>query len=356
MSIMRDLKKHITFISDSHYGKNPHIPLSVLVDAHKEAIDYASTSYIPLLCHSGDLFDQPVVGGPELEAFAETAAYAEEKNVIFIIIEGNHGLNKNWASIISHYRHYPFKNVHVVDKDPEIFKLNGVTIVAMPYGKSLDDALALRKKNRGGFGVLLGHEDVLSARYDSGNLSTTGLTHREIETCLMDFDIVALGHIHLPQYIHKSQRAFYVGAPLQFNYRAAGQMDRGFCYYDIERGVLTRHPLVGGKWPRFVQVTLEDCDLNNLEQYKGIHVKLKIQHEDTDYTNDQLVKMFLDAGVKHISPDRRYRPIVVRRRTDIRMTDSPEVMFKKLIKEKFDDPEEIHEYLEINDQILRNIK
>lgn len=95
--------------------------------------------------------------------------------------------------------------------------------------------------------ILFGHFQVLGARMNSGSA-----LHGVPVDVLKHFNIVLLGHVHLPQTIDKC--IHYIGSPFQQNWGEAGENKR-VGVLDTDDCSITWVPLEG--YPEYRQVTLE---------------------------------------------------------------------------------------------------
>lgn len=194
---------------------------------------------VQMLFLTGDLFDRDDVKVSTVDTFFHRLAALDIP--VFIVI-GNHDMFlRNQA----YKRHFTHKNIHTFNQDKRKHTMGDVDVYGfnthdfdLEVLKTINDTL---DKNR--INVLCLHGDIMNAR-DEHYLTS----HKTIQA--MDFDYVALGHIHKhTAYNH----VVYSGniEPLDFSETE----DKGFIEGSLEKPVkFTFHP---SQQYRFVQNQLD---------------------------------------------------------------------------------------------------
>jgi len=271
-------KNKLVFISDLHIGKNARVPLKFIDTAVASAIMVASNCKPRILIIAGDVTDKSWVDGAELKSLLDIYHMSKEHKVTTLIIEGNHGIGPGRVSLVKALQRIVDRNVwDPTDKyfSPKKLPRLDRPILLIPYGESFEDAV----KDLQEPSVIVAHCDVAGADRGSDTVAT-GVDPALLRELVDQGHIIALGHIHKPQVLAKGKGlAFYVGAPLQFNWGATGQLNRGIYTVDLDTNELECIPLVGGKnWPIFCDVTSKEEAEDLMAKHKHLHLRTK----DTD--------------------------------------------------------------------------
>lgn len=349
---------YLTFISDTHLGVNRYFGLDIAVEAFKHVIDVAAESECKTLIHGGDFFNNANVGPEEMDSAATILSYLHFKKVKLRVNTGNHDVDEKWRSMVGHLAKYNiFKNlldeIEVAVREPVESWLGGfasqdVQVVLLPYRGSLEAALAIGARRGYKKGILVAHADVQGARYDSGHISGSGWAKAQLDEIMRRFDLLIMGHIHLPQEFYGG-RAMYIGAPLQFNFGAVEQM-RGYLTLDLRDFKVTRYPLVGGKWPLFLDLPYDELGSAPAGAF------VRVQADSSVPSDAHIIGAAKSLGIAYCKVEREEEVHKVVRRTSINLDDDPGAMASKFLDTLNLDEEERNEMLRIHEEVAAQVR
>lgn len=355
--------------ADWHLSPNEYITFDEMVAAAQVIIDEAAKSSLRTLAIAGDLTDAAMVGGYTLDLLALILDYAREKGVRVLLVEGNHGIDQNNVSIISHLGKTKTSHVSVAAYGPADFGLIGDwRVLGLPFGCevgrlfALMDGFGRRDRKQAYEGYVLMHEDVISARYNlsEGAISRRGVSMETVNAIRDRGYAVILGHIHLAQDLpaHGPLFARYTGAPVQFNYRAAGQ-SRGFTR-TLAPTVYEHVPLDTPRsiWPVFYSNTFGAL-LDEEPTFVGrnkVFVRVTVDGEYLRLSDQQISDFVwnMEGGgaVQGVEIHRVHERKRVERKSTIELTDSLEQLQRKYAEEKLP-PDQVQYYLDVMEPLNR---
>lgn len=159
-------------------------------ESFKKVIEYIKRENIPYLFICGDLYEQEYIKNSTIEYINKL--FEEISNTKIFIIPGNHDpYIKN-----SYYKTYNFaKNVKIFTENPERIELDNVDI----YGYGFEDFYMqseiidnIKIENKEKINILLTHGDLDGAKNNSIRYNPVSKSKLKA----LEFDYVALGHIH----------------------------------------------------------------------------------------------------------------------------------------------------------------
>ena len=236
----------IFHLSDLHLGKTVHefsmledqrhILLNVILEAVYQ--EHPDAVFI-----SGDVFDRHIPPAEALNLFDDFLTYLVQQEIKVYIISGNHdsGERLSFGARMFEKSGVYFSSTYKADISPYILtdETLSVNIYLLPFIKPIhvrrhtdleiktySDALKIAIDKLGvdktQINILLAHQFVTGALIsDSEEMSIGGLDNVDAEV-FEDFDYVALGHLHRPQYILK-ESIRYAGSPLKYSFSEIGQ-------------------------------------------------------------------------------------------------------------------------------------
>jgi len=152
----------------------------------------------------------------------------EYKDLIFYIVSGNHDESAKEDNT-SAIELITGDNVINIVSEP-LIKEN---VTFLPWGKNLHDKLKKLKSNK----CLISHFGINEAEFNSGISMRTGISLRDLKK----FDLVILGHYHLPQTVGN---VWYVGSPIQLN-KGEKMDEKRFLVVDTETLIVESIPTEG---------------------------------------------------------------------------------------------------------------
>lgn len=229
----------------------------------------------------GDLFDQSNPSGPALIHTCKALKELSEVCPLYLL-SGNHG------SIDREGRLY---NLQFLDqlKIPGIRVLGhetldltpGLRFHALPWLPEARAAKRIRristKMNAGDQNILLMHQGVYGAEWDSGKKAPDGLRVSTFE----NFDRVLTGHYHRPQTF--GGHGQYLGSPLDLRFGDEDVVYRGFWQFDADEDCLSKVPT---HYPRFCTWTMGVSEEENYVKFSWdieyLRVIMKGKAEEVD--------------------------------------------------------------------------
>ncbi len=182
----------------------------------KEIVEYIKKENIPYFFIAGDLYEQDYIKKSSIEYINKL--FEEIPNTLIFITPGNHDpYIKN-----SFYKQFNWsKNVHIFSEELSIVELKNADI----YGYGFNDFYMPNKyhnieiKNKNKINILITHGSL-----DGGNDENkqyNPLTSKELKQ--MDFDYIALGHIHKASYKdYENQHIVYPGSTVSLGFDELG--------------------------------------------------------------------------------------------------------------------------------------
>ncbi len=231
-------------------------------------LDYVNDKQIPYVFITGDLFDHDHVAISKIERLFKTLADLETE--VFIVI-GNHDTFLH-NSAFKNIRDY--NNIHFLDHTNHVYNLEKIAVYGFSTRDFSKDTLLEYNKNldTSKVNVLCLHGDIMNKQDDHYLTSL-----KTLET--LDFDYIALGHIHKHAFL--SDSIAYSGniEPLDFSETT----ERGF----IE-GTLTK-PFKKPTFKPFAKRMYHQVDITVTEQdteqtfIKKLNTKIDDFKRDTDF-------------------------------------------------------------------------
>ena len=244
----------------------------------------------------GDLFHKPEsIDIPLLSKVQENFDKLEGKWKMYAI-SGNHDMintnsfehpQESWMSILSGW----YKFLHNLDF--QRYVIQGICLYGIPYidhNLDLNEKLKEIKLENGTKNILLLHSDYPGAKNADGE--EIGTVENLNMNLLQKFDLVLMGHIHLPQRLGK--KAIMIGAPYQ---QSRSDKEGKFGYWEIYEDLKAK--FIELEFPKFIDVESEDQIKDDGNYYTVIakqEMKLEEQPVITrDLSKRHLVKSYLSA-------------------------------------------------------------
>lgn len=196
----------------------------------------------------GDLFDQKAPDGATLvhtaRALRNLAAAAPT-----YVLPGNHDAVDRDGRLynLQMYAELEVPGLHILGH--EVIEVTaGVRIHAVPWLPEVRARKKIRERERrltpGDRHILLFHQGILGALWDSGRKADDGLDGTIGEA----FDLAMTGHYHRPQ---EFVSGLYLGAPLSMRFGDEAVKQRGFWEVDLTAEGLLKPVMVPTVYPRF---------------------------------------------------------------------------------------------------------
>ena len=244
----------------------------------------------------GDLFHKPEsIDIPLLSKVQENFDKLEGKWKMYAI-SGNHDMintnsfehpQESWMSILSGW----YKFLHNLDF--QRYVTQGICLYGIPYidhNLDLNEKLKEIKLENGTKNILLLHSDYPGAKNADGE--EIGTVENLNMNLLQKFDLVIMGHIHLPQRLGK--KVIMIGAPYQ---QSRSDKEGKFGYWEIYEDLKAK--FIELEFPKFIDVESEDQIKDDGNYYTVIakqEMKLEEQPVITrDLSKRHLVKSYLSA-------------------------------------------------------------
>lgn len=244
----------------------------------------------------GDLFHKPEsIDIPLLSQVQKNFDKLEGKWKMYAI-SGNHDMintnsfdhpQESWMSILSGW----YRFLHNLDFQRYITQ--GICLYGIPYidhNLDLNEKLKEIKLEKGTKNILLLHSDYPGAKNADGE--EIGTVENLNMNLLQKFDLVIMGHIHLPQRLGK--KVIMIGAPYQ---QSRSDKEGKFGYWEIYEDLKAK--FIELDFPKFIDVESEDQIKDDGNYYTVIakqEMKLEEQPIITrDLSKRNLVKSYLSA-------------------------------------------------------------
>lgn len=231
----------IAHISDLHLGKNLH-NFSLIEDQKyilDKIIDTLVKEKIQALIIAGDVYDKSIASVEAINLFESFLLSLVQKKISVLIVSGNHDsferltFGKKFMESCDIY--FSKSTDKLIDKIQLKDEFGNINFYLLPFIKpadvrhtfsveeihSYEDAVKYvideSKINKQERNILVAHQNVLNAQHcDSEDISIGGVD--AISSSLFsDFDYVALGHIHKPQFIGQDKKIRFCGTPLKYS-------------------------------------------------------------------------------------------------------------------------------------------
>ena len=282
-------------------GERTQNSFRVLSLIKKECIKHRCPA---LFC--GDLFHKPESIDIQMLSRVQENFDLLNKGWDMYAISGNHDMintnsfehpQESWMSILSRW----YRFLHNIDFQKRILD-SDLCIWGIPYidhNLGINEWLRGVKLEKGMKNILLLHSDYPGAR-NAGGEEIGSVENLNIEL-LQKFDLVLMGHIHLPQKFHK--KVVLVGAPYQ---QSRSDSKGKFGYWEIYEDL--RVNFIDLDFPKFIDVESEDQIRDDGNYYTIVAKQEKRLEEQPIITRDlskrNLVKSYLSArGIK--DPEKR---------------------------------------------------
>ena len=193
----------------------------------REIVEYIKEENIPYFFIAGDLYEQEYIRKSTIEYVNKL--FEEIPNTYIFITPGNHDpYIKN-----SFYKQFNWsKNVYIFSEELKIVEFNDIDI----YGYGFNDFYMPNKynkieiKNNNKINILITHGSLDGGNDD--NKQYNPLTTKELKQ--MDFDYIALGHIHKASYNdYENQHIVYPGSTVSIGFDELGK--RGVIEGNIDK-------------------------------------------------------------------------------------------------------------------------
>ena len=294
-------------ISDLHLGKIVHDVN--MIDDQKEALDKVcemiAYNNVDLLIVAGDIYDKTTPSAEAMNLFNEFLLKLSSININTLIISGNHDSSVRLDYLSSFLKK---KNIFIskpfdgsLEKYSFKDEFGDINFYLLPFFKlsqaksylninfnNYDEAITKMIENKNidfnQRNVLVAHQFVVGASTcDSEEISIGGLDGLSYES-LIDFDYVALGHLHGPQKIGK-EHIRYSGTLLKYSFSEVNHK-KSICLIDmLEKGN--------------ININLEKFNVSkDMKEYRGSYDYLY----NLKYTEDYVRVVLTD---EEVYPDSR---------------------------------------------------
>lgn len=295
--------------------------------------NYANENNIENIIITGDIFhNKGLIYSIALNIFLDFLR--DNKNINFIIIDGNHDLSGKSEDVVSALS--CLKNEPNVNYISEPIKIENIFFV--PYSSKMIEII---KNNSSDY--LISHFGLNEGMLNSG-IST--IADIGLNDLIGKYKIVICGHYHAPQEIINDSISFqYCGSIIQLDYGEKNDIKR-FLIIDNETNEIKSIPTEGYKKYYHLEINNENKDNIYIKAKKlkdeGHHVKI-IQNENINIL--QKIKdefQIIDKTVKDIS------------NRGISSTMSVEDKLRKYLEIKEISKDVINKYLEVGFEIINN--
>lgn len=277
----------------------------------------------------GDLFDRQHPDAPTL--IATSAALMRLKAVAPVsILPGNHDAVGKDGKMYSLQLFEELRTDGIEILPYGSFELGGVNIHSVPWlptERARKRISALKQQRDNGYNILLIHQDIVGAKWDSGMLSDEGLDPDETTD---GWDLTLSGHYHTPQKFGSCGR--YLGSPLDLRFGDEKVQERGFWVFDTETQKFWMEPT---KYPRFQTLRIQingDGDLpTGLPIESGVEYARLICSGPRELL-DKIDRKLIDPGIRYfrIEPEPTKRD--VERRIDVDPSMDPADMCRRYVR------------------------
>lgn len=294
-------------LSDLHLGKRVN-NFSMIEDQKyilNEIIKISDLEKPDAFIIAGDIFDNPVAQAEAMTLFDEFLVNLSKRKIKVFIISGNHDSPErlSFGSRLMKKNEIYVSPVYDGNISPIILKNESedFCIYLLPFIKPIhvktifqnekietwNDALqiAIKKLNidKNKINILVTHQFVTGAKQSDSEEFAIGGCDNIDSSVFMDFDYVALGHIHSPQNI-KIEKIRYCGTPLKYSFSEINN-----------KNSVT---IVEIKKKNDINIsTIPLIPLRNMREIKGTYndLTLKKNYENTN-TNDYIHAILTDEN------------------------------------------------------------
>lgn len=236
-----------------------------LFENFNNTINYIKNNDIDVLLISGDLYDKDSFSLTLMERIRDK--FKEIEDVEVFIILGNHDyLNKD-ALILK--VDFP-KNVHIFKNDKDYFQIDklNLRVYGNSWDKDINYTASINYNLDNSYTNLL----MLHCNIDGKDYFPV----KRDELSKLNFDYIALGHIHVRQKILNN--CYYCGSPEPLSFKETGS--HGFIIVDIKNNLINIHE-VDSAIRNYNVVDVDVDEYNSFEE-----VKQKIDNKLNNLFND----------------------------------------------------------------------
>lgn len=309
----------ILHTSDWHFGMR--VGTSNYEDCQRHFIDQLcdliEQEHVGAVLCAGDVFDSRNVGADAIALFDYAAdEICDRLSVPFIVIAGNHDSPERLAAHSRLLRHTGLYIFGTLQRDiqPVLLDAGKVAVYPLPYFNRFEVATywpkhkdeirgqedatlvvcdAIRESmDPSRMNIVMSHAFIVGAELSkSDRAAEVGTATAVSKEVFADFDYVALGHIHKPQFYEKG-RIRYSGSPLKYSFGSEEQQTKGVVLIDTDDGCSSRFiPLTPLRDRSSAEGTFEE--LMERDDLKDCYLKLKVTDRYAGLeTWDELKKRF----------------------------------------------------------------
>jgi len=261
----------------------------------KEIINYIKENSVEFLFIAGDLYEHEYINKTTIEYINNL--FKEIPNTKIFITPGNHDpLLQN-----SYYNTFEWnENVHIFANEIGIYEYENIDI----YGYGFNDFYLrenkiekLNIKNKDKINILITHGSLEGGAEEDREYNP--LSRKQLET--IDFDYVALGHIHKKNYCkQENKKIIYPGSTISLGFDELGQ--HGMIVADIEKNKINLEFVPLDK-KEFKELELDISEtsyeeeliekINNLKIDKNCYYKIILVGEKNIDINLNNIKKYL---------------------------------------------------------------
>lgn len=238
MDVVLGIKMEILHISDLHLGKQVHgfSMKEEQTDLINKLLQVMDEKNIDLLLIAGDIFDRSIPSEWAIDLFDFFLKEIAERKITACIIAGNHDssirlkfgdwfLEEHEIYLYAQYDGTVHKHVFQDgEQKVEVFML---PFIKKAYVNQTDEleltsdqdavahALSKTHIDPGAFSLLMAHQFVIGSKTCDSELKSVGGSDAIDPSLFKEFDYVALGHLHSPQFVN--EKIVYSGSPLKYS-------------------------------------------------------------------------------------------------------------------------------------------
>lgn len=246
----------ILHISDLHLGKQVHgfSMKEEQTDLINKLLQVMDEKNIDLLLIAGDIFDRSIPSEWAIDLFDFFLKEIAERKIKACIIAGNHDssirlkfgdwfLEEHEIYLYAQYDGTVHKHVFQDgEQKVEVFML---PFIKKAYVNQIDEleltsdqdavahALSKTHIDPGAFSLLMAHQFVIGSKTCDSELKSVGGSDAIDPSLFKEFDYVALGHLHSPQFVN--EKIVYSGSPLKYSIDEIEQEKRAILLHVHDR-------------------------------------------------------------------------------------------------------------------------
>lgn len=254
---------------------------------------YAKKNKIKCVLFGGDLFHTRSAVKTDVYNVIYSAIdeWVKQDNMYLLMIPGNHDMADRRGLVHSLEGFKRLENVYVKDAKVDVYVLDGVAIVTVPYTVEREEAVE-RLAQAGGIAaevgknapvILLAHLGMQGAKVGSDYVLVSDNDISVSDVPYDKFSICLFGHYHQHQQLFDN--GWFIGATHHHNWGDAGTT-RGFLHLTVDPNGKTTFKQVETTVPRFVHL---DGDETAVMPRKTDFVRVHTQLEITDEVKAGLV-------------------------------------------------------------------